>query len=134
MKGPTTFHFLLILGACTIIAPNVTSKIEPANDGALCWMEWKKAENDLNDILKTQNNDKSSPPKIKYTIPGPMTLVDVLLDKFYGETKTREMIDDLICCVNKVCTTYVYKVSLLSSNAFRCLLFTFVITSNRKIL
>ena len=68
-------------------------------------MEWEKAEKSLNRLVVTQVLDdtgKANIPKVKYTIPGPMTLVDVLSDKFYGENNTRQLIEDLICCLNKV--------------------------------
>ena len=76
------------LGACTIKAPTITSKIELSNDNGMCWMEWEKSRKSLNKLLKTTHSlaacDKNYEPRLKYTIPGPMTLADVLLDNFYG--------------------------------------------------
>ena len=90
-----------VLGACTIKAPTVTSKIELLDDGGKCWIEWGKSEKCLTKLLEGAESDITS-CRMKYTIPGPMTLVDVLFDDFYGENNKREMIEDLITCVNKV--------------------------------
>ena len=70
-------------------------------------MEWEKSSKCLNQLLKNASDSdcaekKKYQPKLKYTIPGPMTLVDVLFDDFYGESERRELIKDLIACVNKV--------------------------------
>ena len=64
-------------------------------------MEWERSEKCMNKLLQDANSYEAK-PQMKYTIPGPMTLVDVLSDDFYGEEKKREMIEDLISCVNKV--------------------------------
>ena len=100
----TTFY---VKGACMIKAPTITSKIELSNDEGKCWMEWEKSAKCLNELLKNASEEdcgtkKNGQPKIKYTIPGPMTLVDVLFDDFYGENNQRELIEDLITCLNKV--------------------------------
>ena len=86
-------------------APAISAKIDLAESDATCWAKWEKSENCMNQLLKGEeikSDDKNYRPKMKYTIPGPMTLVDVLSDKFYGEDKNREMIQDLISCINKV--------------------------------
>ena len=64
-------------------------------------MEWERSEKCMNKLLQDADSYETK-PQMKYTIPGPMTLVDVLSDDFYGEEKKREMIEDLITCVNKV--------------------------------
>jgi len=87
-------------GACTILAPQINSKIELSDEGGKCWMEWERSEKCMNKLLQDANSYETK-PQMKYTIPGPMTLVDVLSDDFYGEEKKREMIEDLISCVNK---------------------------------
>ena len=91
----------MISGACTILAPQINSKIELTDDGGSCWKEWERSEKCMTKLLQDADSDKTR-PQMKYTIPGPMTLVDVLSDDFYGEEKKREMIEDLISCVNKV--------------------------------
>ena len=88
-------------GACTILAPQINSKIELSDEGGKCWMEWERSEKCMNKLLQDADSYETK-PQMKYTIPGPMTLVDVLSDDFYGEEKKREMIEDLITCVNKV--------------------------------
>ena len=70
-------------------------------------MEWEKSAKCLNELLKNASDEgcgekKNYKPKMKYTIPGPMTLADVLFDDFYGENNQRELIEDLITCLNKV--------------------------------
>ena len=71
------------------------------DEGGKCWMEWERSEKCLKKLLQdVPSSDMKH--QMKYTIPGPMTLVDVLSDDFYGEDKKREMIEDLITCVNKV--------------------------------
>ena len=91
--------------------PTISSKVMPATDDAMCWIEWEKSQQSLNELLKKQpvdRNGKTYHPKMKYTIPGPMTLIDVLSDTFYGEERKREMIQDLISCINKVCILIVF--------------------------
>ena len=69
-------------------------------------MEWEKSEKCLSKLLSSlpydESGEKKCSPKMKYTIPGPMTLVDILYDDYYGQENQREMIADLISCVNKV--------------------------------
>lgn len=91
----------ILAGACTIKAPTINSKIELLDEGGKCWLEWERSEKCLAKLLQDVDSNKSK-PLMKYTIPGPMTLVDVLFDDFYGENNKREMIEDLITCVNKV--------------------------------
>ena len=98
---------LCFKGACTIQAPAIKSKIELSNDEGKCWMEWEKSAKCLNELLKNGSGEdyeanQNGQPKMKYTIPGPMTLVDVLFDDFYGENNQRGLIEDLITCLNKV--------------------------------
>ena len=76
-------------------------------EGGMCWMEWERSQNSLTQLLNDSGEAKYQ-PKMKYTIPGPMTLVDVLFDDFYGETNQREMIEDLISCINRVNNNYHY--------------------------
>ena len=95
------FFIGIFAGACTIKAPKINSKIELLDEGGKCWLEWERSEKCLAKLLQDVDSNKSK-PLMKYTIPGPMTLVDVLFDDFYGENNKREMIEDLINCVNKV--------------------------------
>jgi len=92
-------------GACTIKAPTICSKIELLDEKGLCWKEWEKSENTLKALLRAipgcKSEECTSKPQMKYTIPGPLTLVDVLSDEFYGEENKRQMIEDLISCINK---------------------------------
>lgn len=96
-----------------IKVPTITSKIELLNDNGTCWMEWEKSQHSLNNTLKTTqsliSNDENYMLRLKYTIPGPMTIVDMLSDSFYGESNQRGLIQDLISCLNKVgfyCKTF----------------------------
>ena len=95
------FFIGIFSGACTIKAPKINSKIELLDEGGKCWLEWERSEKCLAKLLQDVDCNGSK-PLMKYTIPGPMTLVDVLFDDFYGENNKREMIEDLITCVNKV--------------------------------
>ena len=56
--------------------------------------------------LKNQNFDgdveKEAKSRVKYTLPGPMTIMDCTMDSFYGSDKKKELIDDLIGVINKV--------------------------------
>ena len=40
--------------------------------------------------------------RVKYTLPGPMTIMDCTMDSFYGNDKKKDLIDDLIGVINKV--------------------------------
>jgi len=73
-------------GAYTTFVPVVTDKVYV--DEPRCWKEWKRS----NDI---------APPgtKLKYTIPGPMTLTDGTTNVFYKDNS--ELQGDLVKAVNK---------------------------------
>ena len=60
--------------------------------------KWLKANNKENGEL--ENLDKIAASRVKYTLPGPMTILDCIKDQFYGEDKAREMVDDLIKIIN----------------------------------
>ena len=59
--------------------------------------KWLKANNKENGEI--EDIDKIAASKVKYTLPGPMTILDCIKDQFYGEDRKRELIEDLI----KIC-------------------------------
>ena len=74
-------------GACTSNAPVVRGAITMKGEPQ-CWREWRRSA----DLV-------GEGAVVKYTIPGPMTLVDGLVDKFYNdEEKLRA---DLVAVIQK---------------------------------
>lgn len=45
---------------------------------------------------------QQSKPVVKYTIPGPMTLLEGLEDQHYGPEGKRRLIEDTIQCIREV--------------------------------
>jgi len=75
-------------GAYSTLVPAVRDKVSLKGDTPVCWREWKRA--------------KDSQPQgvvVKYTIPGPMTLVDGMVNKYYADPQ--ELHGDLITLINK---------------------------------
>jgi len=74
-------------GAYSTKVPAVRGPVS-LKSGPVCWKEWKRA----NDIV-------TDGTVVKYTIPGPMTLVDGLANLHYQDTE--ELHKALIKCVNE---------------------------------
>ena len=74
-------------GAVTHNCPVVRSKIQ-LRDGPQCWREWKRAADMVKDGAE-----------VKFTVPGPMTLVDGLVDKFYGDEEALR--SDLVAVIQE---------------------------------
>ena len=68
--------------------------------------EWKRTVKSVQKWMQSQghqgNLEELAKQRVKYTLPGPMTILDCIVDQFYGPDKKREMIEDLICIINKV--------------------------------
>ena len=79
-------------GACIMKAPVITGKVEIKNE-LLCWKEWEKAAKIAQEL--SQN------AQVKFAIPGPMTLLEGLSDRYYGPDKRRQLIEDTIRCINQ---------------------------------
>ena len=100
---------VLIPGACHVQAPTITGKIEAPNGDPWCWKEWRRTVDSVLKYLRENNKESSdealeteAKSRVKFTLPGPMTILDGIVDKFYGEEKRRDLIEDLINCINKV--------------------------------
>ena len=61
-------------GAYSTMVPAVRSKLQLKESGPSCWKEWKRAA----DIAGTR-------AVVKYTVPGPMTLVDGMVNIHYTD-------------------------------------------------
>lgn len=91
-------------GASSTYAAMAVGKLE-INEG-WAWKEWERSVQVVEQWL-TKNGQGGddvrarAAGRVKYTIPGPMTMMDCIVDKHYGEGKERDLIDDLISCVNK---------------------------------
>ena len=48
-----------------------------------------------------ENLDEVAGSRVKYTLPGPMTILDCIKDQFYGEDNARDLIEDLIKIINR---------------------------------
>ena len=97
-------NFFSKIGACDLKAISIESKIESGDDWA--YIEWQRTVKAVEKWLKNQNFDgdveKEAKSRVKYTLPGPMTIMDCTMDSFYGSDKKKELIDDLIGVINKV--------------------------------
>ncbi|XP_077977706.1 5-methyltetrahydropteroyltriglutamate--homocysteine methyltransferase-like [Glandiceps talaboti] len=84
------FHDLILKsyrnGALTAHLPRIIGKIDLKDDGDWAAKEWKEAQ------------DMSSVP-VKYTIPGPMTIIGSAHNEYYIDGK--ELSSDLVKVVNK---------------------------------
>jgi 5-methyltetrahydropteroyltriglutamate--homocysteine methyltransferase len=76
----------LVSGAYITEVPTITGKIAIKDEAELC-KEWKRAQ---------ALTDKP----VKYTFPGPMTILDGMIDTFYGSEQRQELVDDLVACIN----------------------------------
>jgi len=90
-------------GACDLKAISIESKIESGDDWA--YIEWQRTVKAVEKWLKNQNFDgdieSEAKSRVKYTLPGPMTIMDCTMDSFYGNDKKKDLIDDLIGVINK---------------------------------
>jgi len=91
-------------GACHLKAVSVTSKLESTEEWA--YKEWQKTVHSVKKWLQAkgdeniENLDEIAASRVKYTLPGPMTILDCIKDQFYGDDKSRDLIDDLIKVIN----------------------------------
>ena len=89
-------------GACQLKAVTITSQLENSNEWA--YKEWQKSVQAVKKWLEakgeTEDLEAKACSKVKYTLPGPMTILDCIVDQFYGEEKFREMVDDLVKIIN----------------------------------
>jgi len=75
-------------GAYITSVPAVRSKLQLRESGPCCWKEWKRAADIAGDRVV-----------VKYTIPGPMTLMDGMVNVYY--TDLDELRKDLVTCINQ---------------------------------
>jgi len=74
-------------GAYHTMAPAVRGKVE-LEGGPECWKEWKRS-----------NDAAGGAAVVKYTLPGPMTIVDGLVNEFYDNVQ--DLYSDLVDVINK---------------------------------
>jgi len=94
-------------GACHLKAVSVTSKLEATEEWA--YKEWQQMVDSVKKWLEAnhkgdgpiENIDVMAASRVKYTLPGPMTILDCIKDQFYGEENSRGLIDDLIKVINQ---------------------------------
>jgi len=86
------------LGACHLLCPTVVSQIVPRSPG-WCAEEWKRSQSILEELKREGGYEKA---ELKYTLPGPMTMNDMVNDndKTYGDAE--KLRKDLAKAVNKV--------------------------------
>jgi len=75
-------------GAYSNFIPAVRSKLQLQETGPSCWKEWQRSAEIAGDRAV-----------VKFTIPGPMTLTDGLLNLYYEDEN--QMQKDLISCINQ---------------------------------
>ena len=75
-------------GAYSTLVPAVRSKVSLGPGGPRSAMEWRRAQ----DICQ----DKAV---VKFTLPGPMTLMDGMVNLFYQSEE--ELAADLVTCINQ---------------------------------
>ena len=71
----------------------------------VCWEEWAKAVKVVDEIWSKRDElclSQKTKPVVKYTIPGPMTLLEGLDDQHYGPENRRQLIEDTIHCIRQV--------------------------------
>ena len=95
--------WFLFTGACKLQAVSIESKLEAKQEWA--YLEWQKTVKSVEKWLKAHNFEgdveTEAKSRVKYTLPGPMTIMDCTHDTFYGKEKKRELIDDLLEIINK---------------------------------
>ncbi len=94
-------------GACELKAVAIVGKLEAGEDYA--YKEWQRTVKSVVKWLKAHDAKASNDEiealartKVKYTLPGPMTIMDCIVDQFYGEEKREDLRNDLIKVINKV--------------------------------
>jgi len=75
-------------GAYSTMVPAVRSKVKLYEAGPSCWKEWKRSAEIAGDRAV-----------VKFTVPGPMTLVDGMVNMHY--TDEAELHQDLVTCINQ---------------------------------
>ena len=88
------------LGACISIAPTITSPIRPKETN---WAgkEWQRTEKLAREIIAEKKNGLQN-VHVKYTLPGPMTIMDGLVDNFYGPDGQEKLNEALVTAINTV--------------------------------
>jgi len=94
-------------GACKLKAVSITSKLEAREEWAFKEFQqtvnsvkkWLEANKKADEVI--ENLDEVARSRVKYTLPGPMTILDCTKDEFYGEDNVRDLIDDLIKIINR---------------------------------
>ena len=83
-------------------AVSISAKLEPSEEWA--YKEWQRTVQAVEKWLKNQGEtedlEMKARARVRYTLPGPMTILDCTCDQFYGEERRQEMIDDLIKVIN----------------------------------
>ena len=103
----TPVYLTPFIGACELKAVAIVGKLESKEPYA--FKEWQRTVCSVtkwlkkNDAMGTDEEiEDLARSRVKYTLPGPMTIMDCIVDNFYGEDKRQELIDDLIWIINKV--------------------------------
>ena len=83
-------------------AVSITAKLESKAEWA--FKEWDQIVKSVQKWLKSQGEtedlEAKAKSRVKYTLPGPMTILDCTVDQFYGEDSKQDLIDDLIKVIN----------------------------------
>ena len=83
-------------------AVSITAKLESKAEWA--FKEWDQIVKFVQKWLKSQGEtedlEAKAKSRVKYTLPGPMTILDCTVDQFYGEDGKQDLIDDLIKVIN----------------------------------
>ena len=75
-------------GAYSTMVPAVRGPVALKESGPRCWREWQRAANIAGDRAV-----------VKYTVPGPMTMMDGMVNLQYKEDTL--LAEDLIKCINQ---------------------------------
>lgn len=62
--------------AATILVPQIIGEVLPRENEPWVWKEWKNAQDLLTEV------------PMKITLPGPMTIIDSVVDQYYNNVKT----------------------------------------------
>ena len=75
-------------GAYSTLVPAVRAPVSLLESGPRCWREWQRAASIAGDRAV-----------VKYTVPGPMTMMDGMVDLHYKEDSL--LAGDLVKCINQ---------------------------------
>ena len=80
----------------------IKGKLEASEEWA--YKEWQRTVQAVKTWMKskgeTEDLETKARSRVRYTLPGPMTILDCTSDVFYGEERKQELIDDLIKVIN----------------------------------